>query len=275
MRRLSLLIVGLVWFGVSHHAASGQEKKKEEFKSPLPKIVVQPAPSFKHLDGQLLVFVANGVSGSTTVSDNLLELNSDMHLGLRIQMVPWTRTLSLKGDLVDHEAQINAAAKIACSIKEIRKDAPNAHIYLVGSSAGARVVLATAEMAPPKSIDRVITLSPAVSRGYDLTGAIKATRYGIDNFYSTFDGLLDPENAHYRNADGAPGHAAGKFGFTLCSTNKEDVEAYRLVRQYPWNENYHGSGGHPVWTIRHNLKKAVVPLFFCAPAPPPMMKLAK
>ncbi len=268
MRRLSFLLIGLALCGLLHQPVFGQAKK-EEPKAPLPKIVVQPAPSFKHLDGQLLVFVANGVAGSTAVSDNLLDLNEERNLCLKIQLVPWTRHDSRKLDLMDMEAQVNAAARIACSVKAIRKDAPNAHIFLVGHSAGAHVVLVAAGMLPPKSLDRIIVLSPAVSRGYDLTGALKAARYGIDNFYSTNDDVLDPENYHYRNADGAPGHAAGKFGFCSMSTDKKDLELYRNLRQIAWNESYFGSGGHNVWSLRHNLKKTVVPMFFTAPAPPP------
>jgi pimeloyl-ACP methyl ester carboxylesterase len=268
MRRSIALVLGLALFS-AYSPVFGQPKKEES--KGLPKIVDKPAPkapSYKHLDGQLLVFVVNGVDNSTTLSDNLLELNGEEQLGLRIQMVPWSRQQSKKRDLMDFQAHYHAAHSIAACVTAIRKDAPKAHIYFVGHSAGARIVLAAGEMLPAKSVDRIITLSAAVSQSYDLTGALKASRYGIDNFFSTSDWVLDRENALYRNADGGPGHAAGKFGFRLCSNEKATVEAYRNLRQYAWTEDFCGNGGHYAWTMRHNLKKTVVPMFFAAPAEP-------
>ena len=267
MRRLSFLLFGLALFGGLNAPAFGQAKK-EEFKVP-PRIAAPPAPCFKHLDGQMLVFVANGVGGSTTVSDNLLNLNSEKQLGLRIQMVPWCRHNSLLQDLIDHEAQLNAAARIACSVSAIRRGAPNAHIYFVGHSAGARVVLAAAEMLPPHSVDRIILLASAVSCSYDLTSALRTSRGGIDHFWSSEDGVLDHERAHDSTADGQKTPAAGRVGFHLVSADKKDIAAYCNLRQHRWNEEFCGSGGHFAWTIRHNMKKVIVPLFFTEPAPPP------
>src|SRR5262249_13017288 len=143
-----------------------------------------------------------------------------------------------KQDLVDCEAQLQAASRIACSVTAIRKDAPNAHIYFIAHSAGCRVVLAAAEMLPAKSLDRIILLSPAISQTYARPTPLTPATSGVDNFYSTMDWVLDQENSHYRNADGAPGHAAGKFGFRLPSEDKETVAAYRGVRQYAWNEEF-------------------------------------
>jgi pimeloyl-ACP methyl ester carboxylesterase len=262
MRRLSCLLFGLAVLGSTPWSAFGQAKK-EAPRDP-PKMVVPGGPCFKHLDGQMLVFVANGAGGSTAVSDNLIELNGEKHLGLRIQMVPWCRQNSVFKNLTDHEAQLTAAARIACSVTAIRRDAPNAHIFFVGQSAGARVVLAAAEMLPPQSIDRLIVLSPAVSCTYDLTIALKTAHYGIDNFWSSEDSLLDSQ--HYRNADGQPGHAAGRVGFRPASSETKDLEAHRRLRQYRWNENLAGNGGHLAWTLPHNMKKVLVPLFFTAPA---------
>lgn len=261
MKRLSCLFFSLALFGLPHLPVFGGDENPWT----LPKIIVQPGPSFKHLDGQLLVFVANGVGGSTVVSDNLLDVNSEKQLGLRIQMVPWCRHNSPFMDLTDEEAQLKAATRIACSVSAIRKDCPCAHIFFVGHSAGARVVLAAAEMLPPKSVDRIIVLAPAVSCTYDLTMAIKSSRYGIDNFFSSEDSVLDSENRHYRNADGPKTHAAGRAGFHLVSRDKQDIDLYRSLRQYRWTAADYGNGGHYAWALRHNMKKAIVPLFFTVP----------
>jgi len=263
MRRLILVIAGAAFLGVLTLTVDAQEKKKEvpKDKGSLA-ACCPPGQSFKHLDGKPLVIVANGAGGSTVVSDNLLDLNSEQNLGLRIHMVPWSRNNSLYQDLVDHQAQLHAATRIACTVTAIRKDCPNIPIYFVGNSAGARVVLAAAEMLPAKSIDRIIVLAPAVSCSYDLTGALNASRGGIDSFYSTEDGVLESVVQHSKLADGLKGPAAGRVGFRPASADKKDIDAFRNVRQYRWTEEFCGSGGHFAWTLRHNMKKAVVPLFF-------------
>jgi pimeloyl-ACP methyl ester carboxylesterase len=278
MRRLSCLLVSFAIFGILQWPASGQTTKapaeNPKFEAPPPKTTAPPkaapAPSFKHLDGQMLVYAVNGVGGATTLSDNLIELNGERHFGLRIQMVPWCRHNSWFGDLYDTDAQLQAATKIACSVAAIRKDAPHAQIFLVGHSAGARIVLAAAEMLPPKSVDRVIVMHAAVSCGYDLTGALKASKLGVDNFWSSEDWVLD-HAAEKGLADGLKGPAAGKFGFRPASCDKKDLELYRHLRQYRWNENLTGSGGHYAWVLRHNLKRTMEPLFFGVPCEAPVI----
>ena len=63
MNRLSCLFSSLALFGLLLLPAFGGAQTKDEYPRTLSKIIVQPAPSFKHLDGQSLVFVANGVGG--------------------------------------------------------------------------------------------------------------------------------------------------------------------------------------------------------------------
>lgn len=280
MRRLSVLLCGVALLGLLHgsvfgQAISDQPKPKEQPKDKKSEAVKEPAkpadccpagPSYKHLGCQPLVFVVNGEAGSTHLADNLLDLNGELRLGLRIQPVNWTRYDGHSKDVVDQEAQINAAARIACTVKAIRKDAPNVPIFLVGHSGGAHVVLRAAEMLPEKSIDRIIVVAPAVSATYDLTRALKTSRGGIDNFYSIEDGLLEHMAEHVGTADGMKCKAAGVVGFRLASSDKKDIEAYRNVRQYRWTQDFCGGGGHYAWTRYHNLKKTIVPMFF-APTP--------
>jgi pimeloyl-ACP methyl ester carboxylesterase len=282
MRRLSALLFGVALLGLLHGSVFGQakkdqpkekeqpkEKKSEAVKEPAKAAAAEccaPGPSYKHLGCQPLVFVVNGEAGSTHTTDNLLDLNGELRLGLRIQSVNWTRHDAHSADVVDQEAQIKAAARIACTVKAIRRDAPNIPIFFVGHSGGAHVVLRAAEMLPCKSVDRIIVLAPAVSSTYDLTRALKASRGGIDNFYSDEDGLLVHMAEHVGTADGLKCKAAGVVGFRLASCDQKDIDAYRNVRQYRWTQDFCGGGGHYTWTRYHNLKKTVVPMFF-APTP--------
>src|SRR5260370_22909594 len=101
MRRLSWLAFSLGLVGLLQAPVLGQPKK--EFNPGMPKVIEPPRPSFRHLDGQNLVFVANGVNGSTQAGDNLMDVNSDRQLGLKIVNVPWCRQNAAFQDLVDQE----------------------------------------------------------------------------------------------------------------------------------------------------------------------------
>src|SRR5690348_15022583 len=108
MRQLSGLLFGMALLGLVQSSVHGQAKKEE----PKSKVELAPAPSLKHLDGRKIVFVANGAGGSTSASDNLFDVNSDKNLGLIIKPIAWTRQDSAKGDVLDQDAQLCAAAKI-------------------------------------------------------------------------------------------------------------------------------------------------------------------
>jgi pimeloyl-ACP methyl ester carboxylesterase len=265
MRRLSVLLFGVALLGLLHGPVFGQAKpdpgKEKKAVLAAPPVVCAPTVSFQHLGCRPIVFVVNGEAGSTHASDVLCDLNSDCNLGLRIQVVNWTRHDSHSKDVVDCDAQLNAAARIACTVRAIHKDVPNAPIFFVGHSGGAHVVLRAAEMLPAGSVDRIIVLAPAVSCSYDLTRALKTSRGGIDNFFSSEDSLLEHMSEHVGNADGGRGRPAGIAGFRLYSNDPKDIAAYCNVRQYKWDVSYCGSGGHYTWTRYHNLKKTVAPMF--------------
>ncbi len=269
MRRLSFAFFGLALLGLLHGSAFGQDKKEPPKEKKIEAVKpASPAPACcgpgptRNLGCQPLVFIVNGEAGSTHLTDNLLQLNGELRLGLRIQPVTWGTHLSHNEDVVDQEAQLKAAARIACTVQAIRKEAPNLPIFLVGHSGGAHVVLRAAEMLPEKSVDRIIVVAPAVSSTYDLTRALKSSRGGIDNFFSSDDSLLDHMAETVGTADGMKCKPAGLTGFRLASSDKKDFEAYRNVRQYRWTMEFSGGGGHYTWTRYHNLKKTIVPMFF-------------
>lgn len=292
MKIMRVLLPAAVLVALLHLSADGQEKKKEEVKTPptpIPSKLTPALPpsgtaccppgySFRHLDGKPIVFVVHGVGGDTKLGDNLLDLNSERHLGLRLKVVPWARHNALYQDLLDQKAHLHAAASIACTITAIRKDCPNLPIFLIGHSAGARIVLAAGEMVPENSVDRIIVLAPAVTCSYDLTGAMRGSRGGVVNFYSSEDGILEAAEQHTRLADGLIGPAAGRVGFRPpCSDPREVAIYFSRLQQIRWTEAWAGNGGHGVWTISHNLRRMVPIMFTCTttviapPPPPPIM----
>ncbi len=252
MTRLKCLLLGLAAFGMLSLSMEGQDRHA-------------PVPSFKNYAGKKIVFVVGGVSGSTSVSDNLSAVNAELGLGLYIVPIPWTRHDQSAKDLVDHNAQLQAAHRLASATKALRKDAPKAQIFYLGHSAGARIVLAAAEMAGPGSVERIFLTHAAVSTGFDLRNALKASRYGIDSFYSTSDTVLEAAGRDYVLADGEKGPAAGQTGFRIPA-DKRDAELYRNLRQYAWTPECAGVGGHGAWTLARNLKRTVAPLIMNTPS---------
>lgn len=273
MRRLCILLFGVALIGLLHGPVFGQAKQdqpkktepvKDPAKSPMPAAAAPccgSGPAFKHIGCKPIVFVVNGEAGSTHTSDNLADLNSDCNLGVHLVPINWSRRDSHNQDVIDYEAQLQTAARIACTVQAIRKEAPNIPIFFVGFSGGAHIVLRAAEMLPEKSVDRIIVLAPAVSCTYDLTRAIRASRGGIDNFYSREDSCLEHMAEHVGTADGVKCAPAGLVGFRLLSSDKRDCDLYRNVRQYHWTQEFCGGGGHYTWCRYHNLKKTVAPMF--------------
>ena len=299
MKQLSCLLFGLALLGLMQLPVVGQDKKDDpkakpptKKEEPKKKSEAVPAPppasccapgAFKHLDGRPLVLVANGAGGSTTASENLVDVNGELQLGLRIQMIGWCRHDAFFPGPGRQRSPASRATRLSCMVAGIRKDCPNSQIFFVGHSAGTRVILAAAEMLPEKSVDRIFLMASAVSCTYDLTLALKASRYGIDNFWSSEDGMLEAAVWHGKTADGTKLPCAGKVGFRLPCPDKAYKDAYRNLRQYRWNEEMTGNGGHSAWILRHNLKKCVVPLFTTfttvepafTPPPPVKMTLVK
>lgn len=227
------------------------------------------APSYKHLDGKKLVFIVNGAGGGSTVTDNLTAIAADMKLPLCIQTIWWCRGDHALQDYRDRQAQAEAAFRLASWTTLIRRDCPHADIYLVGSSTGCGIVLQAAEMLPAKSVERILLIAAPVSSTHDLRPALKASRLGLDNFWSPDDDLLDRVNQNWGMMDGGPGPAAGRIGFWYPRwTDAEGFASYKNIRQYRWRPGMEGNGGHFTWDFKGNMRSFIVPLFFEPPASP-------
>jgi hypothetical protein len=300
MKPLRSLLVGFTLLGLAPVPLFAQEKKDDPFskdnqKKPAPAMpapmpvappFIPPPPISRSFDGQKLIFVADGVGASTLIADNLVELAGDVGLPLRVQMLNWCRQDHKVGDFTDSRSQLQAACKLAGWVRMIRKDCGHADIYFVGPDAGARVVLAAAEMLPPRSVNRIILIGAGVSNAYDLRPALMATGGGIDHFWSTEDDFLERVVERRGTSDGMKGWAAGRVGFRpppWC--DPKGLELYRNLRQHKWQDGLCGQGGHKSWMNKHNIKKCILPLFFqpqitfassmtLPPLPPPPPVLA-
>lgn len=217
-----------------------------------------PSP-WKRLDGQTLVFVAGGAGGNPSIGESLLDTVRREGVLLHVQPVAWSRYNNRVWDYSDQEAHHAGACYIAKWVRVIHAECPNSKIILVGYSTGANVVLPAAALCPQVSLHRIVLLAPAVSCAYDLRPALKATRYGIDSFYSSWDGVLEMAAQRMGTADGQWTETAGRVGF-WPRNGIVDPMTVSMLRQHHWREGMGGHGGHLSWTTTTFQKGTLIPL---------------
>jgi pimeloyl-ACP methyl ester carboxylesterase len=151
-------------------------------------------------------------------------------------------------DLQDTPHLRRKADELAEEIRKVKKKDPRRPIYLIGKSGGAGLVLLAAERLPADTLDRIILLSAAVSPGYDLRPALRATWGEIVSFYSDNDQfVLNWGTTHFGTIDRIYGPSAGLHGFFLPDKlTPEDRALYRRLVQIPWTsamiaEGYFGA----------------------------------
>lgn len=147
-----------------------------------------------------------------------------------------------------------ASKRILDSVLAWRRAHPSSRIVMVGYSAGTAVTLRAAAQLPPNTVNRIILLAPLASPDYDLSSALRASREGIDAFYSEHDEVLHLAIPHLRTSDGKRAPSSGQVGFRVPAGNP----LYRKLRQYGYREEYGAyghCGGHFGW---------VRPRFVCA-----------
>jgi hypothetical protein len=145
-----------------------------------------------------------------------------------------------------------------------RQTCPQAHISLVGHSAGCAVVLAATETLPPGTVDRVVLLAPSVCASYDLRCALRNVNETIDVFTSTEDRLvLGWGVTIVGSSDRTCRTAAGLEGFKPVVVCPEDAALYGKMRQHPWEpwmRPLGHDGGHDGCIGTPFLAAQVVPL---------------
>jgi pimeloyl-ACP methyl ester carboxylesterase len=253
-------------------AAFGQDKKGDTKR----KAAAAPYPSFKHLDGQTLVFVGNGSGGSLSVSDTLIRLAIEEHVPLLVHPIKWCRYGELAKDHADLESHFSHAARTAEWIAVVRQECPRSPVFLVGHSSGTHVILRTAEMLPENSVERIILLAPSVSCNYDLTRALRTSRGGVLSFWSNADGVLELAAELLGSADGQKTACAGRVGFLVPKEMAAKEPAlYAKLSQVHWEEGIGGAGGHYGWTRAPFARRYLVPALTAlkaSPAPAPVKK---
>jgi len=201
-----------------------------------------------------VVFVLDGSGRLRLMAQDLGAAVADAGLPLDVREFNWShgsgRVLS------DLRGRSNHAAKgeqLASTIQAQRNANAGSKIFVVAHSSGAAVVLAATEYLPAGAIDRIILLAPAVSPGADIRTALRASRKGVDVFYSPSD-VISRSLAVTGTTDGRNVSSAGANGFADSGTG---------LRQYSYTRDMAQTGhlgGHYGWTKSGFLRGYVTPM---------------
>ncbi|MBI5864334.1 MAG: alpha/beta fold hydrolase [Planctomycetes bacterium] len=225
-----------------------------------------------------IVYVLPGIEGAGILNRNI-GLGLDQG-GVRsaIEIYDWTYGIpgSTALNLVDLERNRREAARLASRIVDYRDRHPGRPVQLVGHSGGGAIAVLVLEALPPgRQIDFAVLLAPALSPEYDLSTALRRTKYGIQNYYSKYDiGFLMVGTTLVGTADRAHGFSAGAVGFRLPDYLTDTTRrTYRQkLRQVEWDprlKRVGASGTHIGWASVQFAREYLAPLIFVAPAAPP------
>ncbi|MBN9117726.1 MAG: hypothetical protein J0I06_00900 [Planctomycetes bacterium] len=203
------------------------------------------APSaVAEMDPRPLVWVVNGAGDLKGCSTALSHANMLAGGPLELSVFPWShgyRRLLL--DQTDWSHAKEQGGRLAAAIRARKEREPDRRVAVVGHSAGCGVVLATGDVLPPDSIDRMILLAPSVSTGYDLRPSLSAAREGLDVFCSRKDWVaLGFAVRVVGTADTGSGTAAGRVGFHPKGEAAHDPLISAKLRQHFWSADLAWTG---------------------------------
>jgi pimeloyl-ACP methyl ester carboxylesterase len=216
-----------------------------------------------------IVFVLPGIEGRSVWNRNIARGLDEGGVSSAIEVYDWTT--GVPGTFVYNLANLDRnrreARKLADRILAHRHRYPGSPVHLIGHSGGGGIVVLALEALPPgRQIDQAILLAPALSPDYDLSMALRRTRYGICNFYSTRDvSFLKVGTSLFGPVDRDYGVSAGATGFSPPDDLSEaDRVLYatrlRQVRWSPRLREVGASGSHLGWASRQFAREYLAPL---------------
>ncbi|MBY0523899.1 MAG: lysophospholipase [Gemmataceae bacterium] len=212
-----------------------------------------------------VVFVVGGIGGIDCVGHAAIHALPNAGVRHEVRDFVWTHgKLHFLKDLQDTYYLVSRASELAEEVRCFKKANPNRPVYLVGKSAGAALVLFAAEQLPPRTLERIVLLSAAVSPTHDLRPAFRATRGEIVSFYSKYDWfILGWGTQQFGTADRVHTSSAGLGGFARpADMTEDDVRTYKRLVEVPWStEMIRGGylGGHQGTSMPGFLAREVAP----------------
>lgn len=209
-----------------------------------------------------LMFSIDGSGGGSNLTTNIWHEIVRNKLPWVLERINWSRFSSAPKDHNDMQGQLLAAGKLAAKAQKFRAAEPDKQIIIIAFSTGCHVALKGAAMMPPDSVERMILFAPSVSSTYDLSGALRASKNGIDVYYSHEDAQLNVAAGTCGTADGVYGPVSGQVGFWI-QPNNPNLDIYKKrLRQHPWVTAVQWTGNvgdHSGWLERKFLRAYIVP----------------
>jgi pimeloyl-ACP methyl ester carboxylesterase len=185
-----------------------------------------------------LVMVVGGVGGFDFLGSAAKSVLPRSGLDLEVQEFTWTHgTGQVLRDLQDYRYTQLKTQELAEEVRSFRQAHAGRPVYLVGKSGGAGLVLGAAEQLPEGALERIILLSPAVSRDYDLRPALRSARQEMVVFYSPLDlVVLGWGTKQFGTIDRYYESSAGLSGFLIPGNlSAEDARLYARLLQIRWH----------------------------------------
>jgi pimeloyl-ACP methyl ester carboxylesterase len=216
-----------------------------------------------------LVLVLPGIEGRSVWNRNIALGLDEGGVSSAIEVYDWTTGVpgTFVYNLANLERNRRQARGLADRILAHRERYPGNPVHLIGHSGGGGIAVLALEALPPgRQIDQAIVLAPALSPEYDLSTALRRTRYGICNFYSTRDvSFLKVGTSLFGPVDRDFGVSAGAVGFKPPDGLSEADRALyasrlRQVRWEPRLKEVGASGSHLGWASRQFAREYLAPL---------------
>jgi len=244
--------------------------------------------------GQGLVLILPGIEGRGLINQQIVDGLRNGGVPYALEVYDWTTGIPFI--FIAHEMDYNRnreqGRRIAERLAEYRRNFPGRPLWTIGQSGGGGVlVFALEELPDDVQVDGAFLLAPALSKGYNLSLALRHCRGRLYNYYSPGDAVfLGMGTGVFGTIDRKHESAAGRMGFRRPAyLNQDETRLYdsRLVEvdcSKPGNAPGH-SGLHLTSSSPEFVEKVIAPLILgglatqpsspapgCAPgagAPPP------
>jgi len=216
-----------------------------------------------------IVIILPGIEGRSVWNRNIARGLDEGGVTSAITVDDWTARLpgSFVYNLTNLQRNQSQANRIAERVLAYREQHPGSPVHMIGHSGGGGIAILALEALPPgRQIDMAILLAPALSPDYDLSTALRRTRFGICNFHSTRDvSFLKVGTSLFGPIDRDFGVSAGAVGFHEPEGLSEaDRQLYAgRLRQVRWNPNMKevgADGTHLGWASRKFAREYLAPL---------------
>jgi pimeloyl-ACP methyl ester carboxylesterase len=208
-----------------------------------------------------VVFVVDGVGGFQLFSTSVRWALPRVGVRHEVREVNWTHGFGqVLRDLQDTRHLLRKADELAAEIRRLKTEHPDCPVFVVAKSGGTGLAMAAVEQLPPATLERLVLVSSALSPGYDLRRALRATRREVVSFSSPVDQLvLGLGTRQFGTIDRVYGPSAGLNGFQVpTNLTAEDRDLYDRLVQVRWragmifqgNPGVHAGTSTPAFVAR-------------------------